>query len=89
MGCVSPTLPEVPFGMAFDEAQSIITQRLVTPYFKLQRALDIGTERRFRKVIGEVNEFAKDVITKRRVEITAVHKEGKEFVSCIFFRCSC
>lgn len=79
LGCLSPTLPEVPFGLAFDEAQSIITQRQVNPFFKLHRALDIGTERRFRKAIDEVNEFAKDVITKRRVEITAAHEEGKEF----------
>lgn len=89
LDCLSPTLPEVPFVMAFDEAQLIIAKRLVNPIFKLERALDIGLERRFRKDIREVDEFAMKVITKRRVEITAAHDAGKEFVSCIFFHCPC
>lgn len=89
LGCISPALPEVQFAMAFDESQAIITQRLVNPFFKLERALDTGSERRFRKAIREVNEFAKDVIIKRRLEITAAHDAGKEFVSSIFFHCSC
>jgi len=85
LGCLSPTLPEVPFAMAFDKAQSIVIQRQVNPFFKLERALDIGMERSFRKAIGEVNEFAKDVITKRRVEITAAHDAGNDYVSCFSF----
>lgn len=81
LGCISPSLPDMPFAMAFDEAQWLIARRMVNPFFKIERALNIGSERRFRKAITVVNEFAYDVIRKRRMEIDVAHKAGKEFVS--------
>jgi cytochrome P450 len=52
---------------------------LVNPFFKIERALDIRSEGRFRKAITVVNGFAYDVIRKRRVEIEDAHNAGKEF----------
>lgn len=82
LGGISPPLPDVPFGKAFDGAQFLIHERVVNPLFKLQRALDIGVERRLREAIREVDLFARDVISKRREEIAAAHVAGKQFVRC-------
>lgn len=79
LGGISPDLPEVPFAKAFDAAQRLLAQRIVSPLFPLQRALDIGVEHRFRKAVDEVNLFAKNVIIKRREEIAQAHDEGKGF----------
>lgn len=79
MGSLSPSLPDVPFAAAFDAVQSIIPKRIVNPLFRLQRALNVGSERRFSENAREVNSFAKSVIDKRRLEIAAALNAGQEF----------
>lgn len=83
LGGISPDLPAVPFATAFDTAQSLLPKRTVDPLFRIKRVLNIGSERRFREAVDEVDLFAKNVITKRREEIAQAHNAGKEFVSFI------
>lgn len=83
LGGLSPSLPDVPLARAFDAAQVLVLQRVLNPLFKLQRALDIGAERRLREAIRDLDLFAEDVISKRREEISAAHVAGKPFVRCL------
>lgn len=81
LGGISAGLPDVPFATAFDAAQSRLAERQVDPLFQIQRLLNVGAERRYRKAVDEVNRFAYNVIAHRREEIAQAHNAGHELVS--------
>jgi cytochrome P450 len=54
------------FLQAFDEAQELMEHRFYYPWWKLNRALNIGQERRIKKHIKVLNDFAFHVIRQRR-----------------------
>ena len=89
LGGLSSSLPDVPFAIAFDTAQSLIAQRFKNPFFEIQKALNIGMERPLNKATQEVHVFADNVIANRRLEITAAHNAGKNFVSYILYHSLC
>ncbi|XP_020695882.2 cytochrome P450 86B1 [Dendrobium catenatum] len=70
-GCLRQGLPNIPFATAFEEATEGTIQRFVMPtaLWKAMRMLDIGSERRLRRSIEGVDEFAYEVIRKRREEV--------------------
>ncbi|XXG86736.1 hypothetical protein AAC387_Pa11g1570 [Persea americana] len=70
-GCLSPGLPEIPFAKAFEDATEATVTRFVTPtvVWKTMRYLDVGVEKKLRKSIERVDEFADEVIRTRRKEL--------------------
>ncbi|KAK9117861.1 hypothetical protein Scep_015954 [Stephania cephalantha] len=73
-GCLRPGLPKIPFARAFELATEVTVLRFVTPTFiwKAMRSLNIGTERELKNSIKEVDEFANDVILRRKKELSLV-----------------
>lgn len=69
-GCSSPNLPAIPFANAFEVATEATVLRFVTPKFiwKTMRHFNLGTEKRLKFALKEVNQFAKNVIEKRKIE---------------------
>ncbi|KAM0930604.1 hypothetical protein ACQ4PT_000863 [Festuca glaucescens] len=72
-GCLQKGLPEIPFARAFEDATEATIVRFVTPtaVWRGMRALGIGHERVLRRSLAGVDEFAYDVIRKRREELAA------------------
>ncbi|KAK9115548.1 hypothetical protein Sjap_014495 [Stephania japonica] len=71
-GCLRPGLPKIPFARAFELATEVTVLRFVTPTFiwKVMRSLNIGTERELKNSIKEVDQFANDVICRRKKELS-------------------
>ncbi|XP_047072291.1 cytochrome P450 86B1-like [Lolium rigidum] len=72
-GCLQKGLPEIPFARAFEDATEATIVRFVTPtaVWRGMRALGVGHERVLRRSLAGVDEFAYDVIRKRREELAA------------------
>ncbi|KAJ7531583.1 hypothetical protein O6H91_14G073800 [Diphasiastrum complanatum] len=78
--CLHFSLPAVEFAEAFDEATGIVAERFMSihPLFwKIMRALDIGSERRLREALQVVDKFAMNVIRSRRKEIEDRKAKGE------------
>ncbi|XP_042501206.1 cytochrome P450 86B1-like [Macadamia integrifolia] len=76
-GCLRHGLPEIPFAQAFEDATEITTLRFVTPktLWKVMRFLNLGPEKKLKKSIKEVDEFANKVISDRKKELS-LYDEG-------------
>lgn len=72
-GCLRLGLPEIPFARAFEDATQATILRFVTPtnIWKAMRHLNIGPEKKLKVSIMGVDEFAKEVITTRKKELSA------------------
>ncbi|KAK1297523.1 Cytochrome P450 86B1 [Acorus calamus] len=70
-GCLSPGLPIIPFAKAFEDATEASVVRFITPtaLWKALRYLDIGTERKLRRSLERVDQFAYNVIRKREQDL--------------------
>ncbi|WVZ59385.1 hypothetical protein U9M48_009531 [Paspalum notatum var. saurae] len=70
-GCLRPGLPDIPFARAFEDATEATTVRFVTPtaVWRAMRALGVGHERVLRRSLAAVDEFAYDVIRRRKEEL--------------------
>ncbi|CAM6042745.1 unnamed protein product [Sphagnum compactum] len=71
IGCLSPSLPEVPFAKAFDECNRLVIRRYIDIFWKIKRALNIGTEAQLRKNIQVMDSFLYKVIETRRADVDA------------------
>lgn len=63
------------FMHAFGEAQDLIVGRFLEPVaasWKIKRWLNIGTERRLKKAIADVHDFAMDIVRARRESSSSV-----------------
>ncbi|XP_031272343.1 cytochrome P450 86B1-like [Pistacia vera] len=71
-GFLRPGLPEIPFAKAFEDATEATVFRFVTPtcIWKIMRYLDLGTERKLKQSIKGVDEFAEEVIRRRKKELS-------------------
>ncbi|CAH8270457.1 unnamed protein product [Arabidopsis lyrata] len=71
-GCLSPKLPEIPFAKAFEDATEATVVRFVMPKFvwKLMRSLNLGTEKKLKKSIKGVDDFAEEVIRRRKKQMS-------------------
>ncbi|KAL3531254.1 hypothetical protein ACH5RR_010576 [Cinchona calisaya] len=70
------SLPEAKFAVAFEDATRISSQRFNSPVplvWKIKRALNIGSERKLREAVGEVREFAKEIIKEKKQELKENH----------------
>ncbi|PKA48085.1 Cytochrome P450 86B1 [Apostasia shenzhenica] len=72
-GCLRPGLPEIPFARAFEDATEATVLRFVTPtaIWKAMKMMDVASERRLRMSLEKVDEFAYEVIRRRRQELSA------------------
>ncbi|KAK7407793.1 hypothetical protein VNO78_09877 [Psophocarpus tetragonolobus] len=77
-GCSQPHLPEIPFAKAFEDATETCMRRFVTPVWmwRFMRSLNIGAEKRLKSSIKMVDEFAMNVIRKRRKEEALQHDKS-------------
>nr|KYP68406.1 Cytochrome P450 86A2 [Cajanus cajan] len=71
-GCLRLDLPEIPFAKAFEDATEATVFRFVTPtcVWKAMRLLNLGVERKLKKSIKGVDEFAENVIRTRKKELS-------------------
>ncbi|KAG6497503.1 cytochrome P450 86B1-like [Zingiber officinale] len=76
-GCLGPGLPKIPFASAFEKATEATILRFVMPtaVWRAMRHVGVGSERCLRKSIEAVDEFAYDVIRKRKEEAAAAGGE--------------
>jgi cytochrome P450 len=68
------SLPNVKFAQAFDIATSLTSARLRSfPFIlRLQRALNVGNERRIREAVRQIDDFAISVIQTRRKQLMEI-----------------
>lgn len=87
-GCLRPGLPAIPFAAAFEDATEATLLRFVTPttVWKTMKFLDIGNERRLRRSIEKVDEFAYEVIKTRREELNAKTKRLSSDLLTVFMK---
>ncbi|KAK4487792.1 hypothetical protein RD792_005520 [Penstemon davidsonii] len=70
---LSPSLPQEKFAVAFEQAVKLSTDRFssLSPYFwKIKRALNIGSEKQLKIAINQVREFAKEILRNKKQERT-------------------
>lgn len=79
-GCLRPGLTNIPFAKAFEDATEMTVLRFVMPtaLWKAMRYLDIGTERKLKRSIERVDEFAEEVIRTRKKELCGSDGEEKK-----------
>ncbi|KAE7997751.1 hypothetical protein FH972_002355 [Carpinus fangiana] len=67
-----PSLPQTKFAQAFEESAIISSDRfkaLIPLVWKIKKLLNIGSEKRLRIAVLEVQEFAKNVIREKKHEL--------------------
>ncbi|KAL4304323.1 hypothetical protein GQ457_10G018730 [Hibiscus cannabinus] len=79
-GCLSPGLPDIPFAKAFEDATEATLLRFVTPkwVWKTMRYLNLGTEKKLKRSINDVDEFAEKVIETRKKELSLETETQKQ-----------
>ncbi|KAJ7563655.1 hypothetical protein O6H91_03G119000 [Diphasiastrum complanatum] len=80
LNCCSPSLPAIPFGIAFDSANVNTVNRQVSLFWKMMRFWDIGSEKQMRKNLETLDSFIYSIIKKRKAEIETAVNSGKEHV---------
>jgi cytochrome P450 len=72
--CLEFSLPNVKFAQAFDIATSLTSARLMNfPFIlRLQRALNVGSERKLREAVRQIDDFALSVIQTRRKQLMEI-----------------
>ncbi|KAH7283359.1 hypothetical protein KP509_34G003200 [Ceratopteris richardii] len=63
---LSPPLAKIPFASTFDNINDIIIARLVNPFWKIQRAFNIGNERIIKQNLTTLNNLIVAVLEERR-----------------------
>ncbi|BAT91110.1 Cytochrome P450 [Vigna angularis] len=78
-GCLRLGLPKIPFAKAFEDATEATVFRFVTPtcVWKAMRLLNLGVERKLKKSIKGVDEFAENVIRTRKKELSLQCEDTK------------
>jgi cytochrome P450 len=76
IGTLEPSLPDIPFAKAFENANELSAHRFVDPLWKLKRFFNVGAEATMVKSIKQIDDFAYDVIYARKQEVAAQKKCG-------------
>ncbi|XP_059433415.1 cytochrome P450 94A1-like [Corylus avellana] len=67
-----PTLPQAKFAQAFEDGVKISSDRLnelIPGVWKIKKLLNIGSEKRLKIAVSEVQEFAKNIIKEKKHEL--------------------
>ncbi|KAL0384958.1 UNVERIFIED_CONTAM: cytochrome [Sesamum radiatum] len=78
-GYLSASLPEEKLAVAFEKAVKLSSERFgsFVPYFwKIKKALNIGSEKQLKIAVGQVREFAKQIIREKKQQLDG--KSGLE-----------
>ncbi|KAL2622214.1 hypothetical protein R1flu_002419 [Riccia fluitans] len=78
LGCLSPSLPDVPFAKHFDLANELSFSRYLDPLWKFKKFLNIGNEKCLRKCVEGVDAFSYNIINQRRIDLEACKKDGSK-----------
>ena len=73
LGCLAPSLPQVPAAKSYETASTCSFARFSRPFWKVERLLQIGQERDLKKAVAALDSYADEVIQKRKKELP----EGK------------
>ncbi|KAJ7563657.1 hypothetical protein O6H91_03G119100 [Diphasiastrum complanatum] len=80
LNCCSPSLPAIPFGIAFDSANEHTIIRQVSLFWKMMRFWDIGSEKHMRKNLENLDSFTYSIIQNRKAEIGTSVDCGEDYV---------
>ncbi|GLJ25653.1 hypothetical protein SUGI_0491410 [Cryptomeria japonica] len=78
---LDPSLPQLPLARIFGDATELSFARFLygMPFlWRIKRALNLGSERRLRRAIREVDDFAMNLIRARRKEIAESQLKGSD-----------
>ncbi|KAI3463951.1 hypothetical protein Pfo_020614 [Paulownia fortunei] len=84
-GYLSPSLPQEEFALAFEKAVKLSCDRFSSfiPYFwKIRRALNIGSEKQLKIAVNQVREFAKEIIRGKSKNSMENHPWNQLMISC-------
>ncbi|GLJ25652.1 hypothetical protein SUGI_0491400 [Cryptomeria japonica] len=79
--CLEPSLPQLPFARVFGDATELSFGRFLygVPFlWRIKRALNLGSERRLRRAIRAVDDFAMNLIRSRSKEIAEIQLKGSD-----------
>lgn len=79
--CLCPDLPDVPFERAFNDAALACVERFyyaAPVLWKIKRALNVGSERRFRDARKVVDDYAFSVIRARRAQLLLLQQQQRQ-----------
>uniref|UniRef100_A0A0G7ZNY5 Cytochrome P450 CYP86N2v2 n=1 Tax=Picea glauca TaxID=3330 RepID=A0A0G7ZNY5_PICGL len=71
MGCLSPSLPAIPFVKAFDDAVEASCSRFTTPisFRKIMRCLGLGIDAKLQSALKTIDQFVMEIVSSRREEL--------------------
>ncbi|KAL9246534.1 hypothetical protein vseg_020055 [Gypsophila vaccaria] len=75
-GCLAVDSPEIPFAKAFEEATEYSLFRFLVPplVWKTMRFFNLGKEKKLKKALKIVHEFAESTVKNRKVDINLNHE---------------
>merc|ERR1711998_658467 len=79
IGCMELKIDEIeksPFLRDFDVAQRLSDRRNFIPIWKLERWLDVGSERELRQCVERLREFAGNICHRRQQQLLAAGGGG-------------
>ncbi|GLJ48912.1 hypothetical protein SUGI_1031760 [Cryptomeria japonica] len=82
--CLLPSMPTSPFAEAFLDATDLSAGRFMyaVPFlWRVKRMLNIGSEKRLRRALKVVDEFASEVVSSRRKQISVERLERNDLLS--------
>ncbi|XP_050221446.1 alkane hydroxylase MAH1-like [Mercurialis annua] len=73
---LSVEFPNLPFEKAFNEIEEVVLYRHLVPtsFWKLQRWLNIGKEKRLKKALNSFDQFIEQCIQRKIEELSDIHK---------------
>ncbi|KAG6389980.1 hypothetical protein SASPL_151456 [Salvia splendens] len=83
-GYLSPSLPKEKFAVAFEAAVKLSSERFtsfIPLIWKIKKGMNIGSEKQLKVAIGEVRNFAKELIREKKRELE--HKSSLESVDLL------
>ncbi|KAJ7516387.1 hypothetical protein O6H91_03G121000 [Diphasiastrum complanatum] len=78
LGCLSPSLPDVPFARAVEFASGQAVRRQIGMLWKIKRALNLGSEKVMKEHLQNLHSLTANLIQTRRAEIDEATKSGKD-----------
>lgn len=77
LGCLSASLPDIPFARCFDDANYISFYRFTDPFWKLKQFMCVGKERELKNCMQELDNFTYKVIQTQRTEMASAELFGR------------
>ncbi len=71
LGCLSASLPDIPFARCFDDANYISFYRFTDPFWKLKQFMCVGKERELKNCMQVLDNFTYKVIQTQRTEMAS------------------